>query len=181
MEANLRLLEWENLAAGVTAGDRHLFIKFCALSVCAVVLACSLMCVASHFAAFAIIPVTGGEKDGPTSLTLQEFLESEALKCNPNMKVGEEGGRGRKFIATLHYTILHQINYYLVIEPFLLLMSCKCLGTDEIRTRFLNTTLSSLTDDVATSLSFVFISGEDLSLFDVCAVFVSHCHDLHGK
>lgn len=41
----------------------------------------------SEHKAFAIIPVTGGEKDGPTSLTLQEFLESEAFKCNPNMKV----------------------------------------------------------------------------------------------
>ncbi|XP_045111365.1 LOW QUALITY PROTEIN: mucin-5AC-like [Portunus trituberculatus] len=34
-----------------------------------------------------IIPVVGGEKDGATSLTLQEFLELEALKSNPNMKV----------------------------------------------------------------------------------------------
>ncbi|XP_063875632.1 LOW QUALITY PROTEIN: mucin-2-like [Scylla paramamosain] len=41
----------------------------------------------SEHKTFAIIPVVGGEKDGPTSLTLQEFLELEALKCNPNMKV----------------------------------------------------------------------------------------------
>lgn len=76
-------LELESLGADVTARDIF-FTKFC---VHAVFLARSLMCVVSCVAAFAIIPVTGGEKDGPTSLTLQEFLESEAFKCNPNMKV----------------------------------------------------------------------------------------------
>ena len=50
------------------------------ISVCCIVALCCI-------AAFAIIPVVGGEKDGATSLTLQEFLELEALKSNPNMKV----------------------------------------------------------------------------------------------
>lgn len=35
---------------------------------------------------FAIIPVASDEGESPTSLTLQDFLKSEALKCNPNMK-----------------------------------------------------------------------------------------------
>nr|XP_045612846.1 uncharacterized protein LOC123767316 isoform X2 [Procambarus clarkii]XP_045612847.1 uncharacterized protein LOC123767316 isoform X2 [Procambarus clarkii] len=36
---------------------------------------------------FAIIPVEGEAGESPTSLTLQDFLELEALKFNPNMKV----------------------------------------------------------------------------------------------
>ncbi|XP_053647490.1 uncharacterized protein [Cherax quadricarinatus] len=36
---------------------------------------------------FAIIPVEGDAGKSSTSLTLQDFLESEALKCNPKMKV----------------------------------------------------------------------------------------------
>lgn len=38
------------------------------------------------FTVFAIIPVGSDEGESPTSLTLQDFLKSEALKCNPNMK-----------------------------------------------------------------------------------------------
>ncbi|KAG0726832.1 Metal regulatory transcription factor 1 [Chionoecetes opilio] len=41
----------------------------------------------SEHKAFAIIPVGREGKDGPSSLTLQEFLELETLKSNPNMKV----------------------------------------------------------------------------------------------
>ncbi|XP_069990101.1 uncharacterized protein [Penaeus vannamei] len=42
---------------------------------------------ASRQKVFAIIPVASDEGESPTSLTLQDFLKSEALKCNPNMKV----------------------------------------------------------------------------------------------
>ncbi|XP_042880538.1 uncharacterized protein LOC122258588 [Penaeus japonicus] len=42
---------------------------------------------ASKQKVFAIIPVASDEGESPTSLTLQDFLKSEALKCNPNMKV----------------------------------------------------------------------------------------------